>query len=433
MKIRFILSALAAASAFAASAGAWSLDSCISYAVAHNLQVRSQDLQIMRGEQDIIAAKDNFLPSLDGSASESFNFGRGLTSENTYADRNTTNFQWGVSLGLPLFQGMREYRQLKVAKASLRQLLFEKEATKDNVALNVISQYLQVLYCKEVEQSAASQAELSAYEVGRQRALVEAGKVPEADLFDAESQAAQDRLTLVTSQNDTQTALVNLANLLQLPTVEGFDVVPLDEYEPLIPGPDVVYSDALQCNNSLQSARESIKVADHNISLAKSGYIPTLSLNAGLGSSYYTVNGFDSESFAKQMRHNFSTYVGFSVRIPIFDGFSTRNSVRNAKIQKLNAELQLDQRKTQLYTDIQLAYYQAKGARERYITSGETLEKTQQSFNATQEKYALGRSTPAEFEQAKNNLFRVKVNRIQAHFEYLMRHRILQFYQSCHY
>lgn len=427
---KLILSLAASVTALGMSAQAWSLEDCVNYAIDHNITVKSQELQVKRGELDITAAKDRFLPSLDASSSQSFNFGRGLTAENTYADRNTSNFQWGVNFSLPLFQGMSEYRRLNLAKSSLQQMLYEQEATKDNVALNVISQYLQVLYSKEVEQSARSQAEYSAYEVSRQKALVEAGKIAEADLYDAESQAAQDQLQVVTAQNDTQTALVNLANLLQLPSVEGFDVKPLDDSEPMIPHADDVYSDALTVNNSILGARQGLKVADDNISVAKTGYIPTLSFNAGVGSSYYTVSGFDSESFSKQMRHNLSTYLGFSLRIPIFDGFSTRNNVRTAKIQKYSAELELEQRESDLYKNIQLAYYQAKGARERYMTSEETVEKTKLSFDATREKYNLGRATPVEFEQAKNNLFRTEVSRIQAHYEYLLRYRILMFYKS---
>lgn len=427
---KLILSLAASVIALGVSAQAWSLEDCVNYAIDHNITVKSQELQVKRGELDITAAKDRFLPSLDASSSQSFNFGRGLTAENTYADRNTSNFQWGVNFSLPLFQGMSEYRRLNLAKSSLQQMLYEQEATKDNVALNVISQYLLVLYSKEVEQSARSQAKYSAYEVSRQKALVDAGKVAEADLYDAEAQAAQDQLQVVTAQNDTQTALVNLANLLQLPSVEGFDIKPLDDAEPMIPHADDVYSDALTVNNSILGARQGLKVADDNISVAKTGYIPTLSFNAGVGSSYYTVSGFDSESFAKQMRHNLSTYLGFSLRIPIFDGFSTRNNVRTAKIQKYSAELELEQRESDLYKNIQLAYYQAKGARERYMTSEETVEKTKLSFDATREKYNLGRATPVEFEQAKNNLFRTEVSRIQAHYEYLLRYRILMFYKS---
>lgn len=408
----------------------WSLERCIDYAVAHNIQVMQQELQVSQGEQAVTEAKDRFLPQLDASASQSFSFGRGLTAENTYADRNTSNFGWNVGLNLPLFQGMAEYRGVKVAKAQLQQYVLEKEATKENIALNVISQYLQVLYCKEVAQSARSQAEYSAFEVERQKALIEAGKVMEASLYDLEAVAAQDRLQVVTSDNDTKTALVNLANLLQIKGVEDFDVKPLTDDVPAIPVPDEVYSMAMATNSSIMSARQSVNVANENIGYAKSGYLPTVGFNAGIGSSWYKVSGFDNESFGSQMRHNLSKSLGFSLRIPLFDGFSTRNNVRRAKLQKTSAELSLEQRQTDLYKDIQLAYYQATGARERYLTSAETLDKTRLSFDSTRERFNLGRATQADYEQAKNNLFRTEVSRIQAHYEYIMRWRILMFYSD---
>lgn len=427
---KYIITVALIASPATASAEAWSLDSCISYAISHNINVLQRELQIREGEQGIIEAKDRFLPTLDASASQQFNFGRGLTAQNTYADRNTSNFGWSAGLSLPLFQGMAEYRNLKLSKLSLQQYVFDNEAAKDNVALNVISQYLQVLYCKEVEQSARSQADLSAFEVERQKAMIEAGKAAEATIYDLEAVAAQDKLQIITSANDTQTALVNLANLLQLPSVEGFDVLPLGQLLPSIPGPEDVYNSAMLNNNSILSARQAIKVADQRISYAKSGYIPTLRFNAGLGSSYYRLGGFDNEAFSAQMRHNFQTYLGFSLSIPIFDGFNTRNSVRRAKLQQTSARLDLDQHSLDLYKDIQLAYYQATGARDRYLTSEETLEKTRLSFDSTRERFNLGRATQADYEQAKNNLFRTEVTRIQAYYEYLMRHRILMFYKE---
>ncbi len=408
----------------------WTLENCVSYALTHNLSVKARQLNIESGQLQLTEAKDRFLPSLNASAGESLNFGRGLTANNTYADRNTTNFQWGASLQLPLFQGLSEYRQIKVAKSNLQQLLYEHEAAKDNVTLNIISQYLQVLYAKEVHASALSQLSQTTYEVGRQKALLEAGKVPEADLLDAESQKAQDELQVVTSENDIKVSLVELANLLQLPDVGNFDIAPIPEDEPIIPTAESVFNAAMMHNNSILAASQSIKTAEHNISLAKSGYIPRLSFNAGIGSSYYTVGGYVNDPFSAQMKHNFSTYVGVSLSIPIFDAFSTRNSVRQAKLQHLSAQLQLDQQSTDLYKTIQLAYYQACGAREKYLASLSTLEKTRRSFAATQEKYNLGRATPAEFEQTKNNLFRIEISSIQSHYEYLLRHRILIFYQS---
>jgi len=412
------------------SAETWSLEQCVEYAVTNNFSVRNSLLNITDGEQSVIEAKDRFLPSINASASEGVSFGRGLTASNTYADRNTSNLSWGASLNLPLFQGLSEYRQLKVAKSNLQKLLYEHEAVKDNITLNVITQYLQVLYAKEVCQSARRQLEHTTYEVGRQKALVEQGKVAEADLLDAEAQMAQDKLQVVNSENDIQVSLVELANLLQLPTAVGFDILPITEGEPIIPTYDAVFNAALIHNNSILASKQGIKVADQNISLAKTGYMPRLNFSAGVGSSYYTVSGYKSDPFGEQMRHNLSTSLSVGLSIPIFDAFSTRNSVRKARLQKISAELELDRQQSELFKTIQLAYYQARGARDRYFASQETLEKTTLSFDATREKYNLGRATPYEFEQAKNNLYRTQISSIQAHYEYLLRYRILLFYQN---
>ncbi|MDE6278205.1 MAG: TolC family protein [Muribaculaceae bacterium] len=430
MKTRILIFAALSAGIFTARGEEWTLERCVDYAREHNISVRSAATRITSAENELTSAKDAFLPRLEGSASQSFNFGRGLTAENIYADRNTSNFQWGFNLNMPLFQGLGEYKRLKMARTSLEQMLYEHEAAKDNVALNVISLYLQVLYCKEVEKSAESQAGYSAYEVGRQKELVAEGRVAEADLYDAEAQAAQDALQLVQARNDTQMALVNLANLLQLREVDGFDVGPLQGDEPMLPRPEAVFNEAMGVNNTLLGARKAVLAADESVALAKTGYIPTLSFNAGLGSSYFYLNGLNNDPFGRQMRNNYSTYLGFSLRVPIFDAFSTRNNVRTARVNRLNAQLQLEQQETELFKNIQLAYYQALGAQERYLTSEETLSKTMQSFEATREKYSLGRATPQDFEIAKNNLFRTEVNRIQAHYEYLLRHKILQFYRT---
>lgn len=422
--------ALSMAGAWTAQARTWTLDDCISYAIEHNLTVQGRELELKTGQLEITEARNSFLPNVSASASQSFNFGRGLTSQNTYADRNTSSFQWGLSANVPLFQGLQDVRRLKYAKVNLRTLLYQHEAAKDDVTLNIISAYLQVLYSQEVLATAHAQVELSDYEVGRQEALAEAGKIPEVDLLAARSQLEQDRLSVINAQNDLTNSLLDLAQLMRLESIDDFEVVPLQSADPAIPAAAEVYDAAMSRNNSILAARNGLKAADAYISVARAGYIPRLSFNAGIGSSYYKLNGMDNPSFGSQMRHNYSTYFGFSLSIPLFDGFSTRNSVRRAKVQRLNASLQLDQASTELYRTIQRAYYNATGARDKYVTSLTTEEATRVAFEAMQEKYNIGRATPNEFEQSKTNLLKNTLSRISAHYEYLLRHRILLFYQG---
>ncbi len=406
----------------------WSLDSCINYAVENNLTVKNREIERLSSELDIIEAKDQFLPQLSASASQSFNFGRGLTSENTYANRNTSNFQWGTSVQLPLFQGLSAVRQLKLSKINLRSMILQVEAAKDNITLNVISQYLQVLYSSELLATAQNQLELSRYELTRQETLLEAGRIPEIDVIQQRAQVAQDQQAVTESENNLTIAKLDLIQLLQLPELDGFDIEPLAESEPLIRPAEDVYRDAMVSNHSVLAARNNIEAAQASISVAKTGYIPRLSFNDGIGSSYYNLSGVENPSFSRQMRDNLNKYFGFSLSVPIFDAFSTRNRVRKAKLQETTARLQLQDTETTLYKEIQQAYYRAKGAREKYLTGISTEEASRLAFEAMKEKYEMGRSNPTEFEQSKNAYLKTTIDRIQSHYEYILRCRILDFY-----
>lgn len=412
------------------SAETWTLDRCITYALDNNLTVKTRQADIMSGELEVTAAKDRHLPNLSANASQSFSYGRGLTSENTYTDRNTSNFGWGVNMSLPLFQGLSAVRQTKYAKANLRALVEDLEAAKDDITLNVISSYLQVLYAGEMCNVADEQLRLAIVEQSRREELLAAGKIPELDLIEAQSQVAQNRLSLVNAQNDRTLALVDLAQLLELTDIDGFDIAPVDDDGLTLFSPDEVYARALESNHSLLAARRRIEAADRSISLARSSYLPQLSFNAGIGSNYYTVSGVSSESFARQMNHNFNKSLGFSLSIPLFDAFSSRNSVRRAKIQRLNARLQYENTERTLYKTIQQAYYQAQGATEKLNAAEISAEATRQAFESMQQKYNFGKANATEYEQARSNYVRAASEAVQAKYESILRRRILAFYNK---
>jgi len=427
---RLTVSALAfsLAAAMTAQTTVWDLDSCINYAVSHNLTVKQRAINRLSAENAVTEAKDAFLPSISASASESFSFGRGLTSANTYANRNTSNFQWGVNFSLPLFQGLQDVRQLKYARASLRAIVEEHEAAKDDVTLNVISAYLQVLYYGELHTVAADQVKLSANELARRQAMLDAGKIPEVDLLEARSTLAQDELSVVNAANNRAIALLDLAQLLELPETDGFDIAELSDEQFSPASAEEIINNAMMSNHSILAAKHNITAADRAIDVAGTGYIPRLSFNAGIGSSYYTVSGLDSDKFSKQMRDNYNTYLGFSLNIPIFDAFNTRNSVRRARVQKLNAELNYDLARDNLNKSIRQAYYEAEGARSRMESSRVAVEATELAMQAMLEKYNLGRATSTEYETAKTAYVRALSESVQAKYEYILRQRILAFY-----
>ncbi|MDE6437907.1 MAG: TolC family protein, partial [Muribaculaceae bacterium] len=297
MKAYILAAILTTAAAAGAGAEVWDLDRCIGYAIEHNISVQQNALTAHEGELSVTEAKDRFLPQLSAYGSQSFNFGRGLTADNTYANRNTTSTSVGAQLSLPIFQGLSAIRRLDYSRTALKAMLEQTESVKDDVTLNVITQYLQALYASEMLAVARERLAISNSELFRRRQLLEAGKIPELDLYEATAQVSQDELSVVNAQNDSILALLDLAQLLNLPSAEGFEIAPLaDERLPLL-SPDEVFANAMHNNHAIRAQQFQAEAAEKNVALAKSGYIPTLSFNAGIGTNYYPTSGYQNEGF----------------------------------------------------------------------------------------------------------------------------------------
>lgn len=430
---KFLFSLIIATSLLEAGASeSWSLDSCISYAINHNLTVKSRELSVISGDLDITEAKDNFLPNVSAGAQQSFSFGRGLTADNMYANRNTSQFGWSMQMSMPIFQGLRNVRNLDYAKTNYRMLVEQFESAKDDITLSVIAQYLQVLYYEELYKVSLEQLRLSQIELERRQELVEAGKIPELDMLQAQSQVAQDELSSVNALNNQNLALLDLAQLLELRSAEDFSILPLegDIAELPLPSPEEVYNAALADNHTILASRLGVEVAGKYVKLARTGYIPTLSFSAGFGSSYYKTSGYNNENFSNQMRHNLSESLGFSLNIPIFDSFNTRNSIRKAKVQQISAQLQLSDAELQLYKTITQAHAQAVAAEKRMKSSAIAEKATGVALEAMREKYNYGKANATEFEEAKSSYIQAVSESVQAKYESVLRRRILQFYSS---
>lgn len=424
------LTILSAASVLQAySSERWSLDSCVSYAVEHNVEVRQRMLATRQAELAVTEAKDRVLPNLGGYAQQSFSFGRGLTADNTYANRNTNSFAVGAQLSVPLFQGLKVVRGIEYSNVSLRAAVERSEATRDDVEVNVMAQYLQALYARENLEVARMSLKVSQDELLRREALLEAGKIPELDLCEARAQVSRDELQVTTAANDSVLALLDLANLLNLENAEDFDILPLeDDGSQSIPSVEEVWGNMLLCNHTLRAADIDREAAEKYVGVAKAGYLPTLSFSAGIGTNYYRTSGFINEGFGPQMRHNFSKSLGFSLNIPIFDAFSTRNSVTRARLQQVDADLQRENTRRQLRTTITNAHAQALAAERREKTASVAEEATKAAFEAMQVKYDNGRANATEFEKAKAEYINAVSQRLQAAFERMLRIRILRHY-----
>lgn len=409
----------------------WSLDSCVNYALVHNITVRQRQADMDMGTISYEDARNGYMPTLGAGASEGFSFGRGLTADNTYANRNTSSFGWNVSLSVPLtYMAGQGQARVSQSRTYLTTLFHQCEATKDDVELNVMAQYLQVLYCNEMLNVAREQMELSQHQLDERRKMFDAGRIAQLDIAQAESQVAQDSLSVVNASGDLEMALLDMVRLLQLPDEDskGFGIKPLAGEPSVLPDVESVYRTALSVNNAIQVQRDNVEYARQGITVAKTAYIPSLGLSAGMGSSYYRMGGVKVDGFGNQMRHNFSQSVNLSVSVPLFDAFSRHNGVRRARASHLSAMLQLDAARDQLYKTISTAHTQAVNAGARLEAASVAAQAALAALEAVDRKYSRDRATPTEVEQAKNTYYRARSEQVRARFERLLRERILQFY-----
>ena len=411
----------------------WSLKQCCDYAVEHNITIKQQENQCRQQEIQLSNAKNQRLPDLSGSAGQNFSFGRGLTAENTYTNTNTSSTSFSLGTSVPLFTGFQIPNNIKLNQLNLQAATQDLEKAKNDIRTQVAQAYVQILYNLEMADVAHRQISIDSAQVARLQALLNIGRASEAELAQQKATMAQSLLTATQADNNLQLAILAMTQLLELPTPEGFSVVRPEvgsEGGKTIVTPDEIYAEALTTKPEVQAQQLRLRATENSIKIAQSGYYPTLSFSAGLGSNYYKTSGFKADGFAKQIKNNFSQYLGFNLSIPIFNRFQTRNSVRSAKIERENQTLQLDNTKKALYKEIQQVYYNTVAASQKLQSSRQASQSSETAFRLTQAKYEQGKATITEFNEAKNNYLKSSSDLTQARYEYLYQQALILFYRG---
>ena len=414
----------------------WSLRECCDYAVEHNISIKQQQNQCRTQEIQLSTAKNSRLPDLSGSVGQNFSFGRGLTAQNTYSNTNTSSTSFSLGASVPLFTGFQIPNQIKLSQLNLEAATADLEKAKNDIRMQVAQAYVQILYDMEISDVAHRQIAIDSAQVARLQAFVDNGKASEAELSQQKATLANSRLTATQADNNTRLAILTLTQLLELPSPEDFSIVrpdisSINEFTNISAlTPDRIYADALGVKPEIVSQQLKLKGTEHNIKIAQAGYYPTLSLSGGLGTNYYTTSGFNSDAFGTQIKNNFSQYIGLNLNIPIFNRFQTRNSIRTAKIEQENQQLQLDNTKKTLYKDIQQVYYNALNAQTKEKSSEQAVQSSKDAFTLMQAKYENGKATITEFNESKNNYLKSESDLVQARYENLYQPALIEFYRG---
>ena len=369
---------------------AWSLQQCIEHAITHNLSIKQKEAARDQSAVELNTAQWSRLPNLNGNVGQSFNFGRAIQADNTYGNRNTRNTNFSVGTSIPLFTGMQIPNSIALSKLNLKAATEDLNKAKEDISIQVASYYLQVLFNEELVKIAQRQVELSQEQLDRKVTFFKNGKASEAEVYEAKSRVAQDEYSLVQAQNNHQLALLDLSQLLELPTPENFQIETpnIEAFSTQLSLPDEVYAQALLNKPAIKAAQYRLEGAAKSIRIAQSAWYPQLSFGAGIGTNYYSITGIENASFGSQWHQNMNKYLQFSLSIPLFNRFATRNRVKSARIQRNALAWQLEESKKALYKEIQQAYYNALAAESQYQSSQTACQSAEASFKLMSEKYA---------------------------------------------
>ncbi|MCW0484417.1 TolC family protein [Gaoshiqia sediminis] len=415
----------------------WDLRQCIDYALENNIQIQQQTVNTDYYGNELQQAKNNRLPGINSSLSNSFSFGRTLQYDNTYADYNSNQTGASLSANVTLLKGLVLKHSVDMAHYDLKASLEDLQKAKDDVMLNVTAAYLQILFSEELVQVAQDQLAVTKLQIDRTRKLVEAGSLAKGSLLEIEAQYAQEELNLVNEQNNLQLAYLNLYQLLELPSTGQFKIsqpiLPVVSANRTVLNSMDVFRTAVQLRPEVKGAEYRLESSKAQVSIAKGNLYPTLSFGADYYTSYNNkykdAVGADI-SFSDQLKNNERYGLGVNLSIPVFNKFQSRTQIKNAELQVMNQELTVQNTKNLLRKDIEQAYANALAALKKYMASNKAVDSMQEAFRYTEEKFSVGMLNSVEYNQAKNNLTKAKSDLAQAKYDYIFRTKILDFYNG---
>jgi outer membrane protein len=407
----------------------WTLQDCINYAHANNIQVKRQELQADMSKNNYFQSKMNIFPSVNAGIDRNYSFGRHLT-ENVITENNSTTDGYGINANMDLFNGLQNYNTIRMNEYSMLSKLQDVEKEKIQLTINIATAYLDILFKKELLQINISQVGITALQVDRTEKLVNAGNAAKGDLLVIQAQLANEKLNVTNAQNDLKLTYLNLTQYLDLDSVAGFEIVFQDtvnlnflsQITPVLE----IYNEAVKLLPQIKSAEYQLNSLEKNLSVQKGKLSPVIYARSSYGTSY--ISTIPGQNYSKQLDLNANQTFGIGVSIPIFNKWQVKNNISNAKIQVEDAGYQLSQIKQQLYKEIQQAHNDAVSSREKYNSAVDAVNSNKEFFKYTEQKYNVGLVNSVEFNIAKNNLIKAESDLLQAKYQYIFAVKVLDFY-----
>lgn len=445
----------------------WTLREIIDYAISHNLTVKRSEYAVVTGEVNALQAKAALLPTVNGSASYGYNWGRTIDpGSNSFTENRVKSVNMNASSSWLLWNGFRLFYNVKQTDTELEALSEDLVKSRNDVILSVITLYINVVFNKELYNVARLQLRSTEEQLLRTRKLAEAGSVPQANVLNLEAQFATNELNLIQRENAVNLTLLQLKQALQLPASTPLDVelpqIDLSADEVINKSPEEIYEIATSSMPEIKAARLRRKGALYALRSTQGNYYPRLSVSGSLSTVYsdqrlqFQPDGTTSEQaigyiqgsptsivvvpsangsyyvpgYSDQFQTNLGKSLGFNLQIPIFNGLSTRSAVQRAKISRNLAEISLTENENRLRQTVETAYNDAVSAIKTYNSAQKQVRARDEAYRMTKIRLDNGAVNYVEYQVAENDLFQAQSDLLRAKYDFIFRKKVLDFYQG---
>ena len=418
----------------------WTLKDCISYALEHNIQLQKNKLQKESSAEDTKQAKAQLLPSVSFSTGQNVNYrpfpdGGGTTVTNGYVDSkvNTTTYNGSYNIGAnwTVWNGNKNTNTVKQSEITEQQAELTAQTTANSIQEQITQLYVQILYNTESIKVYEQVLEISKSNMKRGQEMLSAGTMAKAEVAQLEAQVATDEYNLVNAQGQVARYKLQLKQLLELTDSSDFDIaIPQASDEAAlatVPSMNDIYGNALVTRPEIKNAQLGIEASKLQEKIARAGYMPTIGINGSVGAS--TTSASDN-TWGKQMKSNLTGGIGLNLSIPLYDQRSTKSSIRKAKIQQQEQQLDLQDKQKELWSTIEGYWLDANTNQARFKAAKVSTESAKESYELVSEQFKEGLKNIQELTTGKTTLLNAEQNRLESKYTTILSMQMLNFYNG---
>ena len=453
---------------------AWTYSECLDYALENNLSLKRGELDVEMDEVNLKQSKANMFPTFNFGGGYGINWGRSIDpTTNLFISQRIQSMGIQSGSSVTVFGGLRKLNTIKQNKLDLETSVSDLEHARNEVILNVVTFYTNVIFNQELLETAELQLGTTTQQLGRTEKLVEAGSLAISELLDLQSQKASNELEVINAENSLNLALLSLKQVMQMLASEELEIVvpemEAEDYGFLVVSATDIYQTAELTQPVIKSADLDVQSSIMGEKIAKGALYPSLNLGYSMFTNYsdaidpFTKRdgtfgppgeipdaGFVSgdplqpitlyvpnpnfidvnNGVGDQFSDNFSRSLNFSISVPIFNGLVARSSMQRATINRAQAEINALEVRNQLRQIIETAYSDAVAASKAFEASQKQVDALEESFRVTEKRYNLGAVNFVDYQVAQNNLFGAKSDLVRTKYDYIFKTKILDFYQG---